>query len=172
LHRWDRSIDRFKFTVAVNQGGLHDPHAALGFSGLRFATAPGFQIPCRVLFSSAAVTWSGRITSCCVDYGENFIIGSVEDGIEAAFHGARAEKLRGDHRAGLLGPLCGRCGFASALVDWFEDEVNGFVETHRARFGDRRFDGAWRDWLRGHMAKFDGIARRPPVAGTGGWRGE
>jgi hypothetical protein len=163
VRRWGGLVDSFKFTAAVNQGGLFDPGYALGLSGLRFAAAGSHQIPCRILYNYAGVTWDGKITSCCVDYDEHFVIGRIEEGIDRAFRGRVAREMRAAHLAGRMGPLCGRCGFANALVDWFEDEVNQYVERHRRQLRDPRFDRRYFRWLRYSIAKFDGIANTAQV---------
>jgi hypothetical protein len=159
VRRWGSAVDCFKFTVAVNQGGLLSARRAREISRLDFAQAEGFQIPCRVLFNSAGITWDGKITSCCVDYDDHFVAGRIEEGIEKVFLNARSEKLRADHVAGEPGPVCGKCGFASALVDWFEDEVNEFVDIHRRQLLNPDFDESYRRWLRRSIAKFNLLAR-------------
>jgi radical SAM protein with 4Fe4S-binding SPASM domain len=158
VRRWNSAVDCFKFTVAVNQGGLLSARHAREISRLDFARAERFQIPCRLLFNSAGITWDGKITSCCVDYDERFVVGHIEEGIEEVFLNARSEKLRADHAAGNPGPVCGKCGFANALVDWFEDEVNEFVDSHRRRLLNPDFDESYRRWLRRSLAKFNCLA--------------
>ena len=71
-------IQCFKFTVAVNQGGLFAPDRAASFSGMPFATSTDYQIPCRILYDYIGVTHDGKLTSCCVDYREAFVVGHLE----------------------------------------------------------------------------------------------
>ncbi len=163
IRRWSYMIDQFRFTVAVNQGGLFTPEAAQKFSGLKFATATGYQIPCRILYDYVGVTYDGKLTSCCVDYKEQFIIGRIEDGIKRGFMSSAAEKIRQDHTQGNFGQLCGQCGFNNALVDWFEDEINDYVTDHKAALFEPRHDTIFRQALANMIAKFDKLADTPPV---------
>ncbi len=158
VRRWAHVVQRFKFTVAVNQGGLFDEATARALSGMRFATSTAYQIPCRLLFGYAGVTWDGKITSCCVDYDEHFLVGRLDEGIEATFLGERAEALRSSHLRGDFGVLCGQCGFASALVDWFEDEVERYVSRHFGALCDPALDGRFERWLGDTVERFNALA--------------
>jgi hypothetical protein len=159
VRTWAGPIDRFKFTVAVNQGGLlDDAHAAAISGGLAFAVSGRFQLPCRPLFDYAGVTWDGKITSCCVDYHERFVAGRLEEGIAATFHGPASGALRAAHVRGDFGPTCSRCGFASALVDWFEDELDLYVEQNASRLADPALDCEYHRWLARAIRKFDRLA--------------
>lgn len=151
-------IQRFVFTVLVNQGGLFAEPAARSLSRMRFAASTRFQLPCRLLFDYAGVTWDGKVTSCCVDYSDHFVVGRLEHGIARAFGGQSADRLRESHLRGDLDPLCARCGFSNALVDWFEDEVNLHVEKHGAELCDPRSDPRFERFLDRAIAKFDGLA--------------
>lgn len=151
-------VQRFVFTALVNQGGLFAQPDARSLSRMRFAVSTRFQLPCRLLFDYAGVTWDGKVTSCCVDYSDHFVVGRLEDGIAAAFGGQGADQLREAHLRGDLDPLCARCGFSNALVDWFEDEVNLHVEKHGVDLGDPRRDARFERFLDLAVSKFDALA--------------
>jgi pyruvate-formate lyase-activating enzyme len=166
VRRWSRIVQQFRFTVAVNQGGLFSQDVAQSFSGLRFATSTAYQVPCRILYDYVGVTWDGKLTSCCVDYREQFVTGRFEDGLRAGFDSAAARELRERHRRGDFGELCGRCGFNNALVDWFEDEINDYVADHFDELHVPARDARFHRALEAMIAKFDALAARPPARRT------
>ena len=165
LQRFGGVIDRFKLCVAVNQGGLFDAPAAAALSELRFAVASGWQRPCRILFEYAGVTWDGKVGSCCVDYHDRFVAGRLDDGIRQTFENRQSEALREDHRRGSLGPECAACGFSNALVDWFEDELNLYVEAHARTLQEPAGAARYQRWLTRTIDKFNQLAddRRAPA---------
>jgi hypothetical protein len=160
VRRWEHMVQQFRFTVAVNQGGLFPREEAAGFSGMSFATSTAFQIPCRILYDYIGVTWDGKLTSCCVDYREKFVVGEIGGGIRAGFTGAAARKIKDDHLHGRFGDLCGNCGFNNVLVDWFEDELNDYVSDHMSDMRRPECDGKYRQVLNRMIEKFDAIAAR------------
>ena len=162
VRRWDAMIQCFKFTVAVNQGGLFAPDRAASFSGMPFATSTDYQIPCRILYDYIGVTHDGKLTSCCVDYREAFVVGHLEDGLAKGFENAASRELRHRHERGDFGPLCGSCGFNNVLVDWFEDEINAWVEEHREGLVSGSADQAFSRFLDETVEKFNRIAESPP----------
>lgn len=162
IRRWSHMISQFRFTVAVNQGGLFPQDVAQKFSGIKFATATTYQIPCRILYDYVGVTWDGKLTSCCVDYREKFVTGHVEQGLRHGFMSDSAKKLRQDHLDGQFGDLCGKCGFNNALVDWFEDEINDYVVSHMKDMFNPSKDGIFRAVLGDTIRKFDDLSLTSP----------
>jgi hypothetical protein len=166
IRRWQHMIQLFRFTVAVNQGGLFPQSVARTFSDMEFATSTAYQVPCRILYDYVGVTWNGKLTSCCVDYREQFVVGDIQDGLKNGFIGEKAKAIRDSHLQGDFGKLCGQCGFNNALVDWFEDEVNDYVCDHMQDMQDPAKDGAFVAALNDMITKFDRIAATPPAKKT------
>lgn len=160
LRRFGDVVQRFKFTVAVNQGGLHTGGEAAQLSRLRFATSTRYKRPCRMFYSFTGVTWDGKISPCCVDYDEQFVAGRLQDGdsVGAAFAGERFRAFRSEQAQGRFGTLCESCGFSNALVDWFEDELNQYVEARAEELRDPRREGRYHRWLRAAIDRFDRLA--------------
>ena len=155
-------IDCFKFTVAVNQGGLFSKDKAYSLSGFSFAVSSDYQIPCRILYNYIGVMWDGKMSSCCVDYSEEFVVGEISSGLANVFHNARSRQLRKDHLHGEFGSLCGQCGFNNAVVDWFEDEVNEYVQEHLMDVMDEKNDHFFFAFLHETIEKFEYIGSHPP----------
>lgn len=162
MRRWSHMIEQFRFTVAVNQGGLFPQEVAQKFSGMKFATATTYQIPCRILFNYVGVTWDGKLTSCCVDYREKFVTGHIDQGIRNGFTNDKAQTIKQAHLRGDFGDLCGKCGFNNALVDWFEDEVNDYVVDHMADMLDPKKDQIFQSVLDKIIKKFDDLSEMQP----------
>lgn len=163
IRRWSHMIEQFRFTVAVNQGGLFSQDTAQKFSGMKFATATTYQIPCRILYDYVGVTWNGKLTSCCVDYREKFVTGHIDQGLRNGFMSDAAKKIRQDHLNGEFGDLCGKCGFNNALVDWFEDEINDYVVRHKSDMLNPHKDKKFREMLEKTIHKFDELSLSPPI---------
>lgn len=160
IRKWNFMIDRFKFTVAVNQGGLFDTDLARSFSDFEFAVSENWKIPCRILYNYIGVTWNGKLTSCCVDYQEKFVVGSLEDGIKNGFLNSKSKALRQSHVEGNFGTLCTKCGFNNLLIDWFEDEVNELVEDEMHRLMTPDYDEKFVKEINKKINRFERLAKK------------
>ena len=166
IRRWHHMIQTFKFTVAVNQGGLFAEEQAYRFSGLRFAVSSAWKIPCRILYNYVGVTWDGKLTSCCVDYREKFVVGEIGSGVNAGFLNDKSESIRQDHLKGDFGDLCRKCGFNNILVDWFEDEINDLVSDSLPLLLDEKKDADFKTKIIAVMDRFERLAQPPPQIRT------
>lgn len=74
-------------------------------------TFPEKASPCSMLWNRLHVTWDGKLTLCCVDYGNNLVYADVrESGIVGAWNNALAQEMRLRHRnRRLKGTLCQNC---------------------------------------------------------------
>ena len=128
-------------------------HDRKGFPALVGGCSAGFR-------DDFGILASGEVTTCCVDYDEQFIAGRLDggDAVGPTFSGPTYRRFRQEQASGRFGPLCESCGFSNVLVDWFEDELNQHVEAHRAPLCDERLDGRFHEWLRGLIDRFDRLA--------------
>jgi MoaA/NifB/PqqE/SkfB family radical SAM enzyme len=96
-----------------------DPIWAHGWAGT-MADSESFQAapyghnfyPCNWLWKSLAITWDGRVATCCGDFGPAEVFGDLKTGsLREVWNGPQMVRIRTLQREGKLGmlPLCQGC---------------------------------------------------------------
>lgn len=69
------------------------------------------SVPCWTLFSEAHVRSDGRLSACCLDASDRFVVADLNmTSFESAWHGERFRALRAAHlRGDLAGTVCEQC---------------------------------------------------------------
>lgn len=87
-------VDAFKWTRVRVQGGQM-PQAIKEMAAEERGRANGIE-PCGLLWNGLHVTYSGRLSLCCVDFDEQMVVGDVlREGLAACWNG---EQMRGHRR--------------------------------------------------------------------------
>ena len=101
-------VDRVEFRVLHNSSHpevTYRPDERI-MGAVCFGSRP---LPCISLWCGLTVNWDGSVSLCPRDHGREFVVGSVDGSLDAAWSGPAARRLRSDHVRGAFPETCRGC---------------------------------------------------------------
>jgi radical SAM protein with 4Fe4S-binding SPASM domain len=90
LRKWKGSVDGISISYLINWAG-HFPSGNLKKDRQK-------KDPCRFLWTDMAISWDGKVTICCYDYENDFVIGDLtKEKIKDVWNSEELNKLRKLH---------------------------------------------------------------------------
>lgn len=85
---------------------------------------------CPLPFYTLSVNFDGSVSVCCVDWSHATVVGHVNDGLAAVWHGARLREFRKLHLDGKRSEhtACGNCQYVRTLADDLDEHASEIRE--------------------------------------------